>query len=143
MVFLRILQESLRFALHALRVNRLRTFLSLIGVTIGILTIVAVFTIVDSLERNIRESVESLGSNVVYVQKWPWGGGSGEYKWWKYFQRPEPDFYEMEKLEERLSTVEYIAYAFGVNQTLKYGLNSVERVNVMCVSHDYNQIWKF
>ncbi|QNR24430.1 ABC transporter permease [Croceimicrobium hydrocarbonivorans] len=143
MVFLRLFQESLRFALHALRVNRLRTFLSLIGVTIGILTIVAVFTIVDSLERNIRESVESLGSNVVYVQKWPWGGGSGEYKWWKYFQRPEPDFYEMEKLEERLSTVEYIAYVFGVNQTLKYGLNSVERVNVMCASHNYNRIWNF
>jgi len=117
--------------------------LSLLGVTIGILTIVAVFTIVDSLERNIRDSVESLGSNVVYVQKWPWGGGGGEYKWWKYFQRPEPDFYEMEKLAEKLTTVEEIAYGFGVNQTLKYGLNSVERVNVMCVSHSYNDIQKY
>lgn len=143
MVFLRILSESFRFAIHALRVNRLRTLLSLLGVTIGILTIVAVFTIVDSLERTIRDSVESLGSNVVYVQKWPWGGGGGEYKWWKYYQRPEPDYYEMEKLSERLSTVEEIAFAFGVNQTLKYGLNSVERVNVMCVSHHYNDIWKF
>jgi putative ABC transport system permease protein len=143
MVFLRILNESFRFALHALRVNRLRTFLSLLGVTIGILTIVAVFTIVDSLERTIRDSVESLGSNVVYVQKWPWGGGGGEYKWWQYYQRPEPDYYEMEKLQERLSTVQELAYAFGVNQTLKFGLNSVERVNVMCVSHDYNEIWKF
>lgn len=143
MIFLRLLRESFLFAIHALRVNRLRTFLSLLGVTIGILTIVAVFTLVDSLERNIRSSVESLGSNVVYVQKWPWGGGGGEYKWWKYFQRPEPDFYEMEKLQERLTTVEDIAYLFGVNQTLKYGLNSVERVNVLCVSHDYNQIWKF
>ena len=143
MIFLRLLRESFLFAAHALRVNRLRTFLSLLGVTIGILTIVAVFTIVDSLERNIRSSVESLGSNVVYVQKWPWGGGGGEYKWWKYFQRPEPDFYEMEKLQERLTTVEDIAYLFGVNQTLKYGLNSVERVNVLCVSYDYNQIWNF
>lgn len=143
MIFLRLLRESFLFAAHALRVNRLRTFLSLLGVTIGILTIVAVFTIVDSLERNIRSSVESLGSNVVYVQKWPWGGGGGEYKWWKYFQRPEPDFYEMEKLQERLTTVEDIAYLFGVNQTLKYGLNSVERVKVLCVSYDYNQIWNF
>lgn len=143
MVFLRILRESFLFAIHALRVNRLRTFLSLLGVTIGILTIVAVFTLVDSLERNIRSSVESLGSNVVYIQKWPWGGGSGEYKWWKYFQRPEPNFYEMEKLEERLTTAKDVAFLFGVNQTLKYGLNSVERANVMCVSHAYNRIWDY
>lgn len=142
MLFLRILKESFLFALHALRVNRLRTFLSLLGVTIGILTIVAVFTVVDSLERNIRSSVESLGSDVVYVQKWPWGGG-GEYKWWKYFQRPEPNYYEMQELEKRLKTVDELAYLFGVNQTLKFGLNSVERVNVLCVSHAYNNIWDF
>ena len=142
MVYLRILKESLFFALHALKVNRLRTALSLLGVTIGILTIVAVFTMVDSLERNIRSSVESLGSDVVYVQKWPWGG-SGEYRWWTFYQRPEPTYYEMEKLERRLSTVQDIAYLFGINQTLKYGLNSVEAVNVLSVSHAYNDIWKF
>tara|TARA_R110002050_G_scaffold49818_4_gene115538 strand:+ start:7383 stop:8636 length:1254 start_codon:yes stop_codon:yes gene_type:complete len=142
MVYLRILKESLLFALHALKVNRLRTALSLLGVTIGILTIVAVFTMVDSLERNIRSSVESLGSDVVYVQKWPWGG-TGEYKWWTFYQRPEPTYYEMEKLERRLTTVQDIAYLFGINQTLKYGLNSVEAVNVLSVSHAYNDIWKF
>lgn len=143
MVYLRILRESLNFALHALRVNRLRTFLSLLGVTIGILTIVAVFTIVDSLERTIRSSVQDLGSNVVYIQKWPWGGGGGEYKWWQYFQRPEPNYYEMEDLSDRLQNAESVAYAFGVRQTLKHGLNSVEGVQVNCVSHQYNDIWKF
>jgi len=142
MVYLRILKESLLFALHALKVNRLRTALSLLGVTIGILTIVAVFTMVDSLERNIRSSVESLGSDVVYIQKWSWGGG-GEYKWWTYFQRPEPTYFEMEKLERRLTTAQNVAYIFGLNQTLKYGLNSVESVNVMSVSHAYNDIWNF
>jgi len=142
MVYLRIFKESLLFALHALKVNRLRTFLSLLGVTIGILTIVAVFTMVDSLERNIRSSVESLGSDVVYVQKWPWGG-SGEYKWWTYFQRPEPTFYEMEKLERRLTTAQDVSYLFEINQTLKSGLNSVEAVKVMSVSHSYNDIWGF
>lgn len=142
MVYLRILRESLLFALHALKVNRLRTILSLLGVTIGILTIVAVFTMVDSLERNIRSSVESLGSDVLYIQKWPWGGG-GEFKWWTYYQRPEPNYYEMEALEKRLTTVQDIAYLFGINQTLKFGLNSVERVNVLSVSHSYNDIWKF
>ena len=63
--------------------------LSLLGITIGIFAIIAVFTIVDSLETNIRESVNSLGSDVIYVEKWPWAPEDGEeYAWWKYMNRP-------------------------------------------------------
>lgn len=142
MIFFRILKESFQFAIHALTVNKLRTFLSLLGVTIGILTIVAVFTVFDSLEKSIRGSVEELGSNVIYVQKWPWGGG-GEYAWWKYYQRPEPSYDEMEKLQRRLKNAGNVAFAFGVNQTVKFRRNSVENVAVTIVSHDYNEIWQY
>ena len=63
--------------------------LSLLGITIGIFAIIAVFTLVDSLETNIRESVNSLGSDVIYVEKWPWAPEDGEeYAWWKYMNRP-------------------------------------------------------
>lgn len=142
MIFFRILKESFQFAIHALTVNKLRTLLSLLGVTIGILTIVAVFTVFDSLEKSIRGSVEELGSNVIYVQKWPWGGG-GEYAWWKYYQRPEPSYDEMEKLQRRLKNAENVAFAFGVNQTAKFRRNSVENVAVTVVSHAYNEIWQY
>ncbi len=54
MAFIRQTLESFRFAWQALRSNLLRTMLSLLGVTIGIFAIIAVFTLVDSLERNIR-----------------------------------------------------------------------------------------
>lgn len=142
MIFFRILKESFQFAIHALTVNKLRTFLSLIGVTIGILTIVSVFTVFDSLERSIRGSVQELGSNVIYVQKWPWGGG-GEYPWWKYYQRPEPGYDEMEKLQKRLSTASHVAFAFGTRQTIKFRRNAVEDLTVNIVSHDYNEIWQY
>src|SRR3546814_4291144 len=89
MLFLRLIKESILFALEALRVNKLRTVLSLLGVTIGIFLIISVFTVVDTMESKIRSSVEKLGDNVVYVQKWPWGG-FGDYPWWDYFQRPVP-----------------------------------------------------
>ena len=72
MMFLRLFTESLNFAWRALVNNKLRTFLSLLGVTIGILAIISVFTIVDSLEKNVRQSVSKLGSDVIYVQKWSW-----------------------------------------------------------------------
>ncbi len=73
--FQSILRRAFHFALYALAVNKLSTILSLLGITIGILIIVLIFTIVDSLERNIRNSLSELGSNVIYVQKWPWGQG--------------------------------------------------------------------
>ena len=94
MILLKILQESFRFALQALFGNKLRTLLSLLGVTIGIFAIISVFAVVDSLERNIRGSVESLGENVVFVTKWPWAMG-GDYPWWKYYQSPLPTIQEL------------------------------------------------
>src|SRR5688572_10382221 len=101
MLFLRLTFESLRFAGQALRANLLRTTLSLLGVTVGIFAIIAVFTVVDSLESKIRSSMNFLGRDVLYVQKSPWGFG-GEYPWWKYFQRPEPSAREFRELQRRL-----------------------------------------
>ena len=58
--------------------------LSLLGVTIGIFAIIAVFTLVDSLERNIKDSLSFIGDKVVYVEKWPWSFGS-DYQWVEVF----------------------------------------------------------
>ena len=70
-MFLVLLKESLIFAWQSLVSNKLRSFLSLLGITIGIFAIILVFTIVDGLENNIRGSIQSLGNNFVYIQKWP------------------------------------------------------------------------
>ena len=91
--------EGFLFALDSLRSNKLRTFLSLLGITIGIFAIITVFTITDSLNRNIRSSIASLGENVVFVQKWPWAFG-GDYPWWKYMNRPIVSVKEAEELRE-------------------------------------------
>ena len=94
MLFWAIVVESVRFAWHSLTANKLRTFLSLLGITIGIFSIITVFTVVDSLESNVRKSVASLGDNVIFIQKWPWEFG-GDYPWWKYMNRPVPTVEEM------------------------------------------------
>lgn len=141
-VFFRLLQESVLFALQALRVNKLRTFLSLLGITIGIFAIISVFTVTDSLERKIRKDVASLGNNVIYVQKWPWvPEGDGEYPWWKYMNRPLPGIKEMTELEKRTSTNEAMAYtAYVGNQTFKHKSSSVENCVIICASHTYNLV---
>ena len=89
MLFIRLFFESLASALHALVENKLRTFLSLLGIVIGIFSIISVFTMVDALNKKISDSVSSLGDNIVYVQKWPWTFGP-DYPWWKYMSRPLP-----------------------------------------------------
>jgi len=103
------IEESLGFAYHSLVSNRLRTFLSVLGIAVGIFAIISVYALVDSLERSIRNSVQGLGSDIVYVQKWPWGGGGGEYPWWKYFQRPETEYREYVQLAQRMERTSGIA----------------------------------
>jgi putative ABC transport system permease protein len=143
MILFKILQESFRFALQALVGNKLRTLLSLLGVTIGIFAIISVFAVVDSLEKNIRKSVESLGDNVVFVTKWPWAMG-GEYPWWKYYQRPVPNLNELAFLEQRLEMAEAVTFvASAGNKTAKFESDDVDGIGVAAVSHSYQDVYGF
>jgi putative ABC transport system permease protein len=118
----------------------LRTFLSLLGVTIGIFAIISVFTLVDSLERNVRDSMSFIGDKVIYVQKWPWSFG-GSYPWWKYFQRPEPSMREFRQLERNITMSNGVAiFADKGDNTFKYRNNSYSEANLMGVTYDYNKV---
>lgn len=143
MIFLKLLKESFIFAFEALRQNRLRTILSLLGITIGIMTIISVFSAVDTLRNNIQSSVEKLGSNTIYIQKWPWVGGP-DFPWWKYISRPQPSLKDYDKLTERLESAEGISYEIGIgNRTIKYKNNSIEGAQIAAATHDYYKVWKF
>lgn len=141
-IYLRLLRESIAFALHAINSNKLRTLLSLLGITIGIFAIVSVFTVTDALENSIRKDVESLGSNVIFIQKWPWAFGS-DYPWWKYHNRPLPGYKEMEELKHRTSTIEAFSYEAYIFKPVKYKNNNIENVLIAAVSHDHYQITAF
>ncbi len=143
MLLLRLIKESISMAWYALVVNKLRTFLSLLGVTIGIFAIITVFTAVDSMESSVKGSVEKLGNNVIYVQKWPWAFG-GDYPWWKYWQRPTPTIDELDQLKDRTSLADEMCFiAYLGNQTIKWEGNNVEGVDINLVSHDYHRISGF
>ena len=140
---LRVLfKESLFFAWQSLVANKLRSFLSLLGITIGIFAIILVFTIVDGLENNIRGSIQSLGNNVVYIQKWPWDFGP-DYPWWKYMNRPVPQYYELDDLQKRCKSVDALAYRIGKRKTIKYKSNSIQNAVVAGISHDFYKIKNF
>lgn len=85
---MKLLGESIRFAWQVLSTNVLRTMLSLLGVTIGIMLIIAVFTVVDSLERSIKDSFSFLGSNVVTVDKLNFVQRDPNVPFYVYFKNP-------------------------------------------------------
>ena len=139
---LKQIRESLVFALNAIVVNKLRTFLSLLGITIGIFAIITVFTIIDSLERNIRDSISSLGSNVVYIQKWPWSAG-GDYPWWKYYKRPLPTLEESEYIKKKSAKSAAVTFNVFFRRTVKHKNNSIENVEINAATSDYENIKSF
>ncbi len=139
----KLIIESIVFASRALVINKVRTILSLLGITIGIFSIISVFTVFDSLEKAIKDEINSLGSNVLFIQKWPWMMGGSNYPWWKYINRPEPKMNEMQELLKRSTTLEDAALLFSVRRTVYYKNNSMENIPVLAVSHDYNKVMKF
>lgn len=141
-LFIKLLRESYLFALQAIIVNKLRTLLSLLGITIGIFAVIAVFTIVDSMENTIRKSIESLGNNVLFVQKWPWSF-SEDYPWWKYFNRPVAKYNELEEIVKRSNGTEAAVFMISMSKTVKYQNRGIENVEILAVSQDYNKVWSF
>lgn len=142
MILAKLIYESLLFAINELVVNKVRTLLSLLGITIGIFSIISVFTVFDSLEGAIKTEINSLGNNVLFIQKWPWAMGS-DYPWWKYLNRPEPKLSELEELKKRSNTIEASTYIFSVRRTVYYQNNNLENVPVVAVSHDYPKVMNF
>lgn len=140
MKFLIQVYESLIFAYQALRSNIMRTTLSLLGVSVGIFAIVAVFTAVDSLNKNIRSEIDSFaGSGVLYVGKWPWIM-QNNYPWWKYLNRPEMKYSEFQFLKDNLKSAKAIAIIDnGRSASASLGSSSMD-VNMTGASYEYNQI---
>ena len=143
MLFLRLVYESFSFAIKSLRANKLRTFLSLLGITIGIFAIISVFTVIDSLENYIRQSLNTLGSNMAYIQKWPWAPpeGESEYPWWRYLNRPVPRIEEANEILRRGNSFQNAVFFYGFNRTVQHAGNKIENATVMASSHGLFDIW--
>ncbi|MBI1768885.1 MAG: ABC transporter permease [Bacteroidetes bacterium] len=144
MLALKLIVESLSFAWKALQSNLLRTILSLLGVTIGIFSIIAVLTLVDSLKTNILDSLNFLGSDVIYVHKWPWGAGGKGRDWWKeYIKRPNASYSEYKFLKSNMQTSRVVSiYAGTGSNTVKAGSNGINRIEVAGASLDYEKLFE-
>lgn len=139
LVYLRLLKESFGFAMNALRSNKLRTLLSLLGVTIGIFSIIAVLAAVDSLDRKISKDLSSLDKNTIYLLKFSFG--PSDIPQWKREQFPNVKYTEYVYLKGVMTHTEQLGYQiFTKGESIKYESNTVSDVNIVPVSHEFIDI---
>lgn len=141
-LLIKLFKESALFAWGSVVSNKLRTILTLLGITIGIFAIISVFSVVDALETRIRASISSLGDNVIYIQKWPWEFSS-DFAWWQYMNRPNPRVSEMDEIMRRTHVIDAVVYTAFTNRTIEYHNRSIDQSTIMTVSHDYDKVRTF
>ena len=140
-LLLKVLMESVSQAIQQLTANKLRSFLSLLGITIGIICIIGVQSAVDSLEDNVRGSIEKLGDDVLYIQKMPWDEDPGQ-NFWKYQRRPTPAFADFKVIQEKVKSAGNVDYhVFIGTKTIKYRSSSVDRVFTVAVTYDCGEMF--
>ncbi len=134
-----ILATTLKLAIQELGKNRLRTFLSLFGVTIGIFCIIGVLATVSSLERNIQDGIKSLGSNTIYIDKWDYTGGA-DYPWWKYVNRPSPKLNEMRTIREKIDADIKMVFNFSTNSFIEHENVKLDGIRYHGITEEFSEI---
>ena len=136
-----IVFSSLKMALMELWKNKLRTFLSLFGITIGIFCIIGVMATLGSLEHNIQKEIKSFGTNTIYLDKWDYSsGGDGQYPWWKFIKRPSPKFEQIEQIMQRTPSAKYAAFKINRQADVEYEDNALKNVLLYGFSDDFSNI---
>jgi putative ABC transport system permease protein len=136
-----LIGTSIIQAFGELRVNKLRTFLSLLGITIGIFCIIAVLTVLDSMKHNIQKEMNALGSDVLYISRWPWMDEGGEYKWWEYWRRPSMSPKEVAVVRQNVPGADIVTLCLqqgGIS--IKHGSQELTDIHGYAVLNDFDKI---
>ncbi|EDM45029.1 hypothetical protein SCB49_02874 [unidentified eubacterium SCB49] len=139
LIYLRVLKESFNFAINALRNNKLRTFLSLVGVTIGIFSIIAILAAVDSLKKEIEGSISSLDTSTMIITRFSFG--PTDVPRWKSEQFPDATYEEYQLLKRSGNGIDEVAFALNVpNTTMKYEDNTLSSVDFAAITYEHYEI---
>ncbi|MCP9750930.1 ABC transporter permease [Ferruginibacter sp. HRS2-29] len=124
-----ILGNSLKLSIKELKVNKLRTALSLTGVAFGIFCIIGVLAFVNSIELNIQAQVNSLGSNTIYIDKWDYSGGPNQ-PFWKMRARPSMKYGEAGLVKSRSELLDDIAFLMQTRGSISHGDDLIQNASV-------------
>jgi putative ABC transport system permease protein len=141
-MFLKLFKEGVLFALNSVVVNKLRTFLSLFGITIGIFSIISVFTVLDWMEKSIRDSISTLGDNVIYVQKFPWSFDPN-LAWWDIIKWPAISLKDYEAINNRSTKAKAVCFSAYQSKNIKYRKNQANNALIWATTHEFEELRSF
>jgi putative ABC transport system permease protein len=141
-MFFRLLKEGFIFALNSVVVNKLRTFLSLFGITIGIFSIISVFTVLDWMEKAIHDSISTLGENVLYVHKWPWGFNTN-LNWWDIMKWPSISKNDYQAILSKSAKASDACFSVMQAKQIKYLKNINNEATIWAVTPEFENIRSF
>lgn len=140
---LKVITESFRQAWQSLVGNKLRSFLSLLGISIGIFCIIGVWSAVDSLEDNVRGSFDKLGNDVIYVDRFSWSEDPGD-NFWKWMKRPQPSYKDYQAIRTKVKSAALTSFYTVVGiKTAKYKSNNVEGGFLVGLTEDSGEMFAF
>jgi putative ABC transport system permease protein len=139
---LNIVATSLRMAFSEFRSNKLRTALSLLGITFGIFCIISVVATISSMKTAIQNDIKSLGGKSIFIDKWEYRNDN-DYPWWRFVKRPDPKFTEVKELKERVPVLENAAFLISTNETIEFQNDLLKSVNYYGVTEDFANMEHF
>ncbi|MGB8658432.1 MAG: ABC transporter permease [Candidatus Zixiibacteriota bacterium] len=135
------IKESMAMAMAAIRTHKMRAFLTVLGVLIGVTTVIAMVSIISGLNRSMARQIESLGSNVIYVTKFEiglqFGGPSEEER-----NRKAITFEDAMAVQELCRSVDAVSpqnWGSG-SKTVKYENNKASRFELIGVMPQYEVV---
>jgi putative ABC transport system permease protein len=109
-------------SLQSLKNNRLRTMLTVLGVVVGIFSIIVIMTIITMLQTSIEDGVSSLAKNTFQIQKYPAMQGGGHQDRARFRNRKDLTMEEFWRLEPLLTQAKHIgAEQWQWGRVIKYG----------------------
>jgi putative ABC transport system permease protein len=128
------LGESFRMAVVSLRSNKLRTFLTLLGIIIGVLTIIAVVSVIQGLNNYVYTKMSFYGANDFSVQKFSMIGTSlKDFR--EQMKRKDITLVERDLIRTHCPACELVGASTSTNATVKYGSQSLKETEIRGVTY--------
>lgn len=133
-----IIRENIFLAFESLRANKLRSLLTTLGIIIGIMTVIAIISVIQGLNNAFSDQIfaTGLGGGVLYVQKYPWASEN----WAKYRKYKNISFREYEAIEQNAKLISKMSPVYNTGRTVKYGSKKMELVHIAGANEDYQLI---
>ena len=129
------LSETLSIAFGTLRTYKMRSILTTLGIVIGVTTVIAIVAIIQGLNQAFADQISTLGSDTLYISKFPWMMQGDEY--FQYRNRKDITMREFRAVESKATYLKAVAPTVATMRTIKHKDKKVERSLIFGSNEDY------